>query len=339
MMCASSLKVSVITPSYNRADFLPRSIASVLRQDFKDLELLIIDDGSTDNTADVVKKIQAQDRRLRYFKLPQNRGIGFARDFGLRNALGEYIAWVDSDDLWLPDKLKMQIEVMDHNPDIDILFSDFWNINHIEGKKKRSFKQYQTAMGFMETRNISKDRYIIDGGIDRAILVDSFVHFQTTLFRSKIIERVGSIDRTLNGSEDFEFFWRASVLGAQFSYMNRLLVERHIIDSSVTRKNNCHSLYQMLIALQKCRQTSEKCRRYDLLKHICAAEQRMWRNIIRKYSITNQRAKIWQTFKDSLKNGLSVRTFVFFLLGMSGSNAMSFAMKLRTKTLCDPDLE
>ena len=135
MVNASAPTVSIVMPTYNRADLLPRSIASILSQDFDDLQLLIVDDGSTDNTASVVKEIQNQDSRVRYLRLPENRGIGYARNAGLQHVTGKYIGLADSDDLWLPGKLKTQVEIMEQHPEIEVLFGDFWDIDHLKGTK------------------------------------------------------------------------------------------------------------------------------------------------------------------------------------------------------------
>ena len=148
---AETPRVSVIVPTYNRAELLPRAVQSVLSQDFTDLELLIVDDGSTDNTAEVVRELQAQDDRVRYLKLQENRGVGFARDIGLRYSHGEFIAWIDADDIWLPGKLEKQVEALDARPDIEILFTDFWNANHIHDSRERSFVQNKSAMQRLET--------------------------------------------------------------------------------------------------------------------------------------------------------------------------------------------
>ena len=131
MDTSSPPTVSVVMPTYNRADLLPRTIASILSQDYDDLELLIVDDGSSDNTTEVIREIQEQDSRLRYLQLPENRGIGFAREAGLQHLSGKYIALADSDDLWLPGKLKAQVNVLEKHTRIGILFGDFWNIDYV----------------------------------------------------------------------------------------------------------------------------------------------------------------------------------------------------------------
>jgi glycosyltransferase involved in cell wall biosynthesis len=102
--------VSVIIPTYNRAHLLPRALESVLGQTLEDFEVLIVDDGSTDDTADLVERYAAEDGRVCYLRQPANRGVSAARNRGLREARGEFVAFLDSDDEWFPSKLKKQVD-------------------------------------------------------------------------------------------------------------------------------------------------------------------------------------------------------------------------------------
>ena len=106
--------VSVIIPTYNRAHLLPRALESVLAQTFEDLEVLVVDDGSTDGTEAVVT---GYDDRVRYLRQPQNAGVSAARNRGLREARGEFVAFLDSDDEWFPEKLARQVERFRELPD------------------------------------------------------------------------------------------------------------------------------------------------------------------------------------------------------------------------------
>ncbi|HVN85717.1 MAG TPA: glycosyltransferase family A protein [Candidatus Binatia bacterium] len=107
MSYASDPKVSVVLPTYNRAALLDRSIMTVLAQTYDDFELLVIDDGSTDDTHAVVQRFT--DQRLRCHRLDSNVGPGAARNVGIRAARGEFVAFQDSDDEWTPDKLERQM--------------------------------------------------------------------------------------------------------------------------------------------------------------------------------------------------------------------------------------
>lgn len=106
-------KVSIIMPSYNTAQFIERSIESVVAQTYQNWELIIVDDCSSDNTDEVVSEIR--DERIKYFKNDKNYGAAYSRNKALREASGKWIAFLDSDDLWMPDKLEKQIRFMESN--------------------------------------------------------------------------------------------------------------------------------------------------------------------------------------------------------------------------------
>src|SRR3989304_6203052 len=103
-------KVSVIIPSYNRLPMLKEAVGSVLAQDFEDFELIVVDDGSTDGTAEEIKRYGG---RVRLFQHSENRGVSAARNKGILHVRGKYLAFLDSDDLWVKEKLKIQVAFLD----------------------------------------------------------------------------------------------------------------------------------------------------------------------------------------------------------------------------------
>ena len=108
-------KVSIITPTYNCGDFIGETIQSVLKQTYQNWEMIIVDDASNDNTREIVEKYCEKDKRIKYYLLDQNSGAAVARTKAMELATGKYIAFLDSDDLWLPDKLEKQISFMEVN--------------------------------------------------------------------------------------------------------------------------------------------------------------------------------------------------------------------------------
>jgi len=101
--------VSVVIPAYNRAAYVTRAVSSIQNQSFRDLEIIVADDGSKDNTAELVAGLAARDSRVRYVKNPVNAGAQTARNLGIKSAYGEWIAFQDSDDEWLPDSLEIRL--------------------------------------------------------------------------------------------------------------------------------------------------------------------------------------------------------------------------------------
>src|SRR5690606_30251642 len=122
------MKVSIITPSYNSAQYIVRTIDSILAQTYRNWELLVIDDCSTDNSRDVIQKYMDNDSRIRLISLNENSGAAVARNTGIRNASGRFIAFLDSDDTWHPEKLDKQINFMlsNHYP---FTFTNYCKVN------------------------------------------------------------------------------------------------------------------------------------------------------------------------------------------------------------------
>ena len=131
--------VSVILPTYNRASLVGRAIQSILHQDFQDFEIILIDDGSTDGTQHLFKDLS--DARVNYIRLDKNRGIGVARHTGLSHARGDYIAFLDADDIWLEGKLSLQLRAFDLFPRIELIFGNYVNINQVLGTQELGFTQ------------------------------------------------------------------------------------------------------------------------------------------------------------------------------------------------------
>jgi glycosyltransferase involved in cell wall biosynthesis len=127
--------VSVIIPTYNRENLIGRAIYSVLKQTYQDFEIIVIDDDSTDNTREVIKEFQRKDKRIKYIKHGKNKGGSAARNTGIREAKGKYIAFQDSDDEWLSGKLEKQIKMFKKAPlEIGVIYTGFWRIE--EDKKE-----------------------------------------------------------------------------------------------------------------------------------------------------------------------------------------------------------
>ena len=122
--------VSIIIPTYNREQLIARSIKSVLNQTYQDFEIIIVDDASTDNTEEVISNFN--DKRIRYIRHEKNKGAAAARNTGIRAARCDYIAYQDSDDEWLPEKLARQMELLeDASPQVGVIYTGFWKTeNH-----------------------------------------------------------------------------------------------------------------------------------------------------------------------------------------------------------------
>lgn len=183
--------VTVVIPAFNRAATIGDSVRSVLEQDYPNFELLVIDDGSTDGTAAKVQKFE--DPRVLVIKQPENRGVSAARNLGIARARGDYIAFLDSDDVWLPGKLKQQVACLDSASSAVGMV-----ITGVETVLPR------------EQRRIDVPAY--SGSIFDALLLRNVLHgaASSAVFRREVFDTVGSFDTNYPAIEDYELWLRIS---------------------------------------------------------------------------------------------------------------------------------
>ena len=207
--------VSIILPTYNRAHLIEESIKSVLRQSFQDFELLIIDDGSTDNTEEVVRNID--DPRIKYIKCSENRGASTARNIGINYSKGEYIAFQDSDDEWYSNKLQMHIDAFKNSSlDIGVVYTGFYRIK--DGKKVYIPESWVTKM---------------EGDIHQELLKENFISTQSALVRIECFKVVGLFDEDLPRFQDWDLFIRLSK-DFQFKYIDKASFNQYFTSVSIS---------------------------------------------------------------------------------------------------------
>ncbi|WP_373057247.1 glycosyltransferase family 2 protein [Zunongwangia sp. H14] len=150
-----SALVSIIMPAYNAAQFIMKAIASVQKQTYTNWELLIIDDNSKDFTVANIKKQAREDSRIKIFRNSTNRGAGYSRNKGIKAAEGDFIAFLDADDLWKPEKLEKQLEFMISN-DVAVCFTSY-ELIYENGQKKHEVVQ---ALPFLTYQKLLKANYV-----------------------------------------------------------------------------------------------------------------------------------------------------------------------------------
>ena len=189
-------KISVIIPTFNRIDTLPRAVSSVLDQTFTDIELWIVDDGSTDATADWVQnELLREDREIQcHYLRSNNKGVSHARNLGLQASQSEWVAFLDSDDEWLPNKLESQIRFAEENPEIKVIHGEeIWIRN---GVRVNPMKKHQKQGG-----------RIFDRCIELCCISPS-----TVMIHRSVFKEVGNFKEDYPVCEDYDLWLRISAL-------------------------------------------------------------------------------------------------------------------------------
>jgi len=178
--------VSVIIPTFNRSAFLKESIESVLAQTYRDFELIVVDDGSTDNTPEIMSLFEVKISTI----TSKHEGPSAARNRGIMAAQGEFIAFLDSDDLWLPDKLEKQINFFRSNPEVFVCQTEeIWIRNGVRVNPREKHKKYSG--------------WIFDRCLPLCIVSPSAVMIHRNVF-----DRVGLFDETMPACEDYDLWLR-----------------------------------------------------------------------------------------------------------------------------------
>jgi len=184
--------VSVVISTYNRAHLVERAIRSVLNQTYRDFELIVVDDASSDNTREVVDNFHNE--RIRYMRHDDNKGAPEARNTGIKNAGGRYIAFLDDDDEWLPNKLEKQVAKMEEVPgEVGLIYSG-WEIRESEGEiiHGRYYPQFK-------------------GDVSEKLLMGPLVgSVSKVLVKKECFDKVGLFDESLKSCQDWDMWKRIS---------------------------------------------------------------------------------------------------------------------------------
>ena len=216
-MNTSIPKVSIIIPTYNREKFIGRALESVLAQTYKDFEIIVIDDGSIDNTREVLTPYNKQ---IKYV-YQKNGGSSSARNRGIQESTGEYIAFLDSDDIWMPEKLAIQVDILDKNKNIGIVHTKMLMFNN-KGERIGVKPEKPTGKNFRELIEIAGD-----------------LPTSSVLTRKECFEKAGLFDTNLKTIQDFDMWLRISQFYDIYEYTEKSLAHyfRHGQQNTSKRVN------------------------------------------------------------------------------------------------------
>jgi glycosyltransferase involved in cell wall biosynthesis len=226
--------VSVVIPTYNTSNFLIKAIQSVINQTYKNWELIIVDDGSTDQTRQIVEEFQKKDSRIKYF-FQNNKGQGAARNLGIKNASGNYIAFLDSDDEFFENKLERVISHFEKDKNIGFIYTDAIIIGDYLYKKRRS--EIVTPYS---------------GGIYIKLLFNNFITTSTVIVKREVLQNCGLFDESdlLRNFEDYDL-WLRIAKKYKIEYIPEVLTKYYFVPKITSWKKRRRAYKAMIYIYYK----------------------------------------------------------------------------------------
>lgn len=225
------MKVSVIMRTYNRAYVLGEAIESALNQSYRDFEIIVVDDGSVDNTSEVVSRFPSD--KIRYIRHDHNRGVSAAGNTGISAARGNLIAHLDSDDLWKPGMLSYLVDILDRNPEVGVAFC---NVEIVHPKSVSSVVSNMQAFPKMIASHAGSENIILTSREMYVCLLEEVPIKPTgVVIRRDVLDAVGNYNESWLSGEDWELYLRISKRYS-FGYVNRKLATMRVYkDSTLSR--------------------------------------------------------------------------------------------------------
>lgn len=218
---SSSPLVSVVIPAYNHRDYILATLDSVFAQDFTDYEIVVVNDGSPDDTAAVLRPLITSGR-IRYYEQP-NAGQGAARNRGIAEARGRFLALLDDDDLWTPDKLSWQVEELDHNPSAILTYGDW---SRLEPDNTVSPHDPEPCPSGRVYDAFRQQCWILSPG--------------QTLIRTSALRAVGGFDPSIWGSDDWDLYLRLAREG-EFIHRRRVCLHYRVHAANASKRAVAHA--------------------------------------------------------------------------------------------------
>jgi len=197
-------KVSVIIPCFNSEAFISNALKSVEKQNYENIEVLVIDDGSTDNTGEIVSEIKSSTLEIKSLKNNHSKGPSGARNTGLDESTGEYIAFLDSDDVWLDGHIRMAVKYLDKYEQINAILCDFNVVNYDSNEILFKWFDKKKILFSLPMVPLESDLKVITENIYSGLIVESFFHLTSTIIRKNVLDGI-HFDESVKHAEDRDF--------------------------------------------------------------------------------------------------------------------------------------
>lgn len=199
--------VSVVIPAYNCASYIAETLDSVIRQNHPKLEVIVVDDGSTDHTKDVVASVKSD--RVKYVYQQNSGGPSGPRNTGIRLAQGKYVAFLDSDDIMLPGKIQCAVDLLNRQPNLGLVFADFVKFDEVNGQHAGAFLDTYEYFKRAPKRSVGASQYVLSAkAAYDALIVENYIGTSGVVAPKTVLAAVGPFDVRLRGPEDYDLWLR-----------------------------------------------------------------------------------------------------------------------------------
>lgn len=306
--------ISVVIPVYNGADFVAAAISSALAQSYRPTEVIVVDDGSIDATAQIVGAY----RDVHYI-CQANRGPSAARNTGIDAAHGEYIAFLDADDVWMPDKLAKQMALLESCPDAGLAFANMCLCLQGDDPQASMFEKYHYSTSFF-----GDERLVIDAPLK--LVRTNFIPTSTVLARKRIVAAAGGFDEHFHKAEDWDL-WLRIALRAPIAYTPDLLMLKrvHAVNTSRDAEGMNEAALQVLEKLKR----DNHALLLKLGVDITGALRDGYRNLGYFYLRQVAPAQARAALRKSLMLGFHLRALIYFLSTLMGRRFVGSMIRAR----------
>ncbi len=306
--------VSVVCPAYNCAQFIAPALESVFAQTFHPIEVIVVDDGSTDSTPELIKSY----REVCYLR-QVNSGPSAARNSGIRAARGEYVAFLDLDDLWIPEKLSNQVAALESCPEAGLAFSDMSLFSNGGSEELTMFQKYRlTAEYFGHER-------LIDRAVAKLVTMN-FIPTSSVVARKTALTQAGGFDEQFRKSEDWDL-WLRMALRYPIIYSPELLTLKRVHEVNTSRDSEGMNVASLQV-LEKLKRDHQELLE-ELGVDIKSVLRDGYRNLgyfyLRQISLAEARRALGQ----SLSLGFQSRALVYFLSTFLGRGLVGSLVRAR----------
>ena len=302
-------EVSIIIPTYNRANFLIQSIQSVLNQTFTDFELIVVDDGSIDDTKKIVWKFVKKDKRIKYIYQENSGGTAGPRNTGIKYSAGNYLAFLDSDDQWLPEKLEEQVSFLKKSKDEKLGFIGCGALA-IKKENEEIIAKYELPLSYR-------------GNIFNKILKKNFILTPSgIILKKEILKTIGNFDENFKMITDWDLWIRISK-NYNFDFINKPLFKYYVHNANITKTiSQKETVKDFSGLLEKHKE--------DYLKYLKADYVNNLRHLANSYCKLGDVKLGRKYFIKTIKtNWLDYKSYFYFLLSFFGSKFYNFCIRIK----------